>query len=157
MRGEKPRTTDLRGEPLLAVEFIVRGATQFNEPGVFMSFEETSEELAENVRSLGFDLDDLIRRKKLAMDFVRVERSEIEETGDRRPRVEIEDSLPSAEHFPEIREKSDFDGHLFPTAAIHSLSVLISRTRISGSRDAGRRTTEISIPAGQRVRKSSRG
>ena len=70
------------GKTLLAVEFIVRGATQFNEPGVFMSFEETSEELAENVRSLGFDLDDLIRRKKLAMDFVRVERSEIKETGE---------------------------------------------------------------------------
>jgi circadian clock protein KaiC len=70
------------GKTLLAVEFIVRGATEFNEPGVFMSFEETSEELARNVRSLGFDLDDLIRRKKLAMDFVRVERSEIEETGE---------------------------------------------------------------------------
>jgi len=70
------------GKTLFAVEFIVRGATQFNEPGVFMSFEETSEELAANVRSLGFDLDDLVRRKKLAMDFVRVERSEIEETGE---------------------------------------------------------------------------
>src|SRR5665811_1734429 len=70
------------GKTLLAVEFIVRGATQFNEPGVFMSFEETSDELAENVRSLGFDLDDLIRRKKLVMDFVRVERGELEETGE---------------------------------------------------------------------------
>lgn len=70
------------GKTLLAVEFIVRGAIQFNEPGVFMSFEETSEDLSKNVRSLGFDLDDLIRREKLAMDFVRVERSEIEETGE---------------------------------------------------------------------------
>ena len=70
------------GKTLLAVEFIVRGATEFDEPGVFMSFEETSEELAKNVRSLGFDLDDLVRRKKMAMDFVRVERSEIEETGE---------------------------------------------------------------------------
>jgi len=70
------------GKTLLAIEFIVRGATQFNEPGVFISFEESSEELATNVKSLGFDLDDLIRRKKLAMDFVRVERSEIEETGE---------------------------------------------------------------------------
>jgi len=70
------------GKTLLALEFIVRGAMQFNEPGVFVSFEETSEELATNVRSLGFDLDDLIRRKKLAMDFVRVERAEIEETGE---------------------------------------------------------------------------
>ncbi len=70
------------GKTLFAIEFIVRGAMEFNEPGVFVSFEETSEELAKNVRSLGFDLDDLVRRKKLAMDFVRVERSEIEETGE---------------------------------------------------------------------------
>src|SRR5512147_1266726 len=70
------------GKTLLAMEFIVRGATEFDEPGVFMSFEETSEELAKNVKSLGFDLDDLLAQKKLAMDFVRVERSEIEETGE---------------------------------------------------------------------------
>src|ERR1700716_411724 len=70
------------GKTLLALEFIVRGATLFDEPGVFVSFEEMSEELAVNVRSLGFDLDDLVKRKKLALDFVRVERSEIEETGD---------------------------------------------------------------------------
>ena len=70
------------GKTLLAMEFIVRGAMEFNEPGVFMSFEETSEELTKNVRSLGFDLDDLIRRKKLAMDFVRVERDELEVTGE---------------------------------------------------------------------------
>ncbi len=70
------------GKTLLAMEFIVRGVTQFNEPGVFLSFEETSQELVKNVRSLGFDLDKLIAQKKLAMDFVRVERSEILETGD---------------------------------------------------------------------------
>ncbi len=70
------------GKTLLAIEFIVRGITEHNEPGVFVSFEETSEELAKNVRSLGFDLDKLIAQKKLAMDFVRVERSEIEETGE---------------------------------------------------------------------------
>jgi circadian clock protein KaiC len=70
------------GKTLMAVEFIVRGATQFDEPGVFVSFEEMSEELADNVRSLGFDLDDLVKRKKLAMDYVRLERSEIEEAGD---------------------------------------------------------------------------
>ena len=64
------------------MEFLVRGATQFGEPGVFMAFEETAEELTQNVRSLGFDLDDLVARKKIALDFVRVERSEIEETGD---------------------------------------------------------------------------
>ena len=70
------------GKTLLALEFIVRGATEFDEPGVFVSFEEMSDELSANVRSLGFDLDDLMKRKKLAMDFVRVERGEIEETGD---------------------------------------------------------------------------
>src|SRR5436190_4988302 len=70
------------GKTLLAMEFLVRGATQHKEPGVFMAFEETARELAQNVRSLGFDVDDLIKRKKLLVDFVRVERSEIEETGD---------------------------------------------------------------------------
>jgi circadian clock protein KaiC len=64
------------------MEFIVRGATQYNEPGVFMAFEEIPEELSQNVRSLGFDLDQLVKSKKLALDFVRVERAEIEETGD---------------------------------------------------------------------------
>ena len=70
------------GKTLLAMEFLVRGATQFGEPGVFMAFEETGHELTQNVRSLGFDLDDLVARKKIVLDFVRVERSEIEETGD---------------------------------------------------------------------------
>jgi circadian clock protein KaiC len=70
------------GKTLLALEFIVRGATQFDEPGVFVSFEEMSDELTDNARSLGFDLDDLVKRKKLAMDYVRLERSEIEESGD---------------------------------------------------------------------------
>ncbi len=64
------------------MEFLVRGATEYNEPGVFMAFEETAPELAQNVRSLGFDLDQLVRQKKLVLDFVRVERSEIDETGD---------------------------------------------------------------------------
>ena len=70
------------GKTLLAMEFLVRGATEYNEPGVFMAFEETASELTQNVRSLGFDLDELVRRKKLAIDFVRIERSEIDETGD---------------------------------------------------------------------------
>ena len=70
------------GKTLLAMEFIVRGATEYNEPGVFMAFEETGPELAQNVRSLGFDLDRLVKQKKLVLDFVRVERSEIDETGD---------------------------------------------------------------------------
>ncbi|MGC2473379.1 MAG: circadian clock protein KaiC [Candidatus Sulfotelmatobacter sp.] len=70
------------GKTLLATEFLVRGAIQYGEPGVFMAFEETPEELTQNVRSLGFDLDKLVRQKKLVLDFVRVERNEIEETGE---------------------------------------------------------------------------
>ena len=70
------------GKTLFGIEFLVRGATQFNEPGVFMSFEETNEELIANVASLGFDLEDLIRHKKIALDHVHIERSEIEETGE---------------------------------------------------------------------------
>lgn len=64
------------------MEFLIRGATEHGEPGVFMAFEESAEELTQNVRSLGFDLDKLVRQKKMVIDFVRVERNEIEETGD---------------------------------------------------------------------------
>jgi circadian clock protein KaiC len=70
------------GKTLLAMEFLVRGATEFDEPGIFMAFEETAVELTENVRSLGFDLDALTEKRKVALDYVRVERSEIEETGE---------------------------------------------------------------------------
>ncbi|RCJ18343.1 KaiC 1 [Nostoc sp. ATCC 43529] len=70
------------GKTLMAMEFLVRGATEFNEPGVFMAFEETAEELRQNVASLGWDLAELIKEKKLAIDHIRVERSEIEETGE---------------------------------------------------------------------------
>ncbi|MBK1620367.1 circadian clock protein KaiC [Lamprobacter modestohalophilus] len=70
------------GKTLLAMEFLVRGATDFGEPGVFIAFEETAEELAQNVASLGFDLNDLVARGQLALDFVAVERSELEQTGD---------------------------------------------------------------------------
>jgi circadian clock protein KaiC len=70
------------GKTLFGMEFLVRGATQFNEPGVFMSFEETNEELTQNVASLGFDLEGLVKHKKLALDHVHIERSEIEETGE---------------------------------------------------------------------------
>src|SRR5512141_881760 len=70
------------GKTLLAMEFLVRGAAKFNEPGVFMAFEETAKDLTENVASLGFDLKDLIARKKMVLDFVYIERSEIEESGE---------------------------------------------------------------------------
>ncbi|MFL5330407.1 MAG: circadian clock protein KaiC [Gemmataceae bacterium] len=70
------------GKTLLALEFLVQGAKQFGETGVFLAFEETAEELTQNIRSLGVDLDQLVKQKKLAIDYVHVERSEIEETGD---------------------------------------------------------------------------
>jgi circadian clock protein KaiC len=70
------------GKTLMSMEFLVRGAIDYNEPGLFMAFEEPAEELAQNVASLGFDLKELIAEKKLFVDHVRVERSEIEETGE---------------------------------------------------------------------------
>jgi circadian clock protein KaiC len=70
------------GKTLFAAEFLVRGAGQFDEPGVFMSFEETDVELTANVASLGFDLAGLVRRKKIVLDHVYIERSEITETGE---------------------------------------------------------------------------
>jgi len=70
------------GKTLMAMEFLVRGATRYGEPGVLMSFEETEDELTANVASLGFDLGDLIRRKKIALDYVHIEPGEIQESGD---------------------------------------------------------------------------
>ena len=69
------------GRPFSAWSFLC-GATQFNEPGVFMSFEESAEELTKNVASLGFDLNRLTASKRLLVDYVHIERSEIEETGE---------------------------------------------------------------------------
>jgi circadian clock protein KaiC len=70
------------GKTLFALEFLIRGALEFGEPGVFMSFEESAEDLAANVRSLGFDLPALERQRKVTVDYVHIERSEIEETGE---------------------------------------------------------------------------
>ena len=70
------------GKTMLAMEFLVRGATQFGEPGVFMMFEENAAELTANVRSLGFDLEKLAAQKKIVLDHVHIDRSEIEETGE---------------------------------------------------------------------------
>lgn len=70
------------GKTLMSLEFIVRGATEFSEPGVFMAFEEKADELASNVASLGFDLNKLQDDKKLRLDHVHIDRSEIEETGE---------------------------------------------------------------------------
>jgi circadian clock protein KaiC len=70
------------GKTLFSAEFIVNGATKYNEPGVFVAFEEKTEELAVNVASLGFDIEKLIAQKKIRVDHVQIERSEIEETGE---------------------------------------------------------------------------
>ncbi|HYG64613.1 MAG TPA: circadian clock protein KaiC [Thermoanaerobaculia bacterium] len=70
------------GKTLMAMEFLVRGATGYGEPGVFVSFEERSEDLTENVLSLGFDLDELARQGKFLIEYIHVERSEIQETGE---------------------------------------------------------------------------
>lgn len=70
------------GKTLMATQFLVKGITDYNEPGVFMSFEETSKDLIQNVKSLGFDLEKLIAENKLRIDHVRIERTEIEETGE---------------------------------------------------------------------------
>jgi circadian clock protein KaiC len=70
------------GKTLLAASFLVNGAEQFGEPGVFMTFEENGEEIASDVASLGFDLPALVDEGKLFIDYVRIERSEIEETGE---------------------------------------------------------------------------
>jgi len=81
------RTTIICGGPgcgktMLGIEFLVRGALEYDEPGVLMAFEETPEDIAKNVASLGFDIQDLADRKKLFLDYISVEPSEIAETGD---------------------------------------------------------------------------
>jgi circadian clock protein KaiC len=83
----KGRTTLVCGGPgcgktILSTEFIIKGAMLFNEPGVFMAFEERQVELIENVSSMGFDLEKLIKNKKVRVDHVRIEHHEISETGE---------------------------------------------------------------------------
>jgi circadian clock protein KaiC len=70
------------GKTLFAMEFLMRGAMEYGEPGVFMSFEETPNDLAKNFISLGFDLPDMVARGLIATDHVYIERTEIEETGE---------------------------------------------------------------------------
>jgi len=70
------------GKTLLGLEFLVRGALLYNEPGVCIALEETSEELITNMASLGYDLPALVRAKRLAIDYVHIERKQIEETGE---------------------------------------------------------------------------
>lgn len=70
------------GKTLFGVEFLVKGAIEYGEPGVFVAFEETADELAKNVAALGFNLQELIQKKLLWIDYVQIERSEIAETGE---------------------------------------------------------------------------
>jgi circadian clock protein KaiC len=70
------------GKTLFAIQFLVKGITEYNEPGVFMSFEESTKDLSQNVKSLGFDLSQMIADDKLRIDHVRIEKTEIEETGE---------------------------------------------------------------------------
>ena len=70
------------GKTLLGMTFLVNGATRYDEPGVFVSFEETGKDLVENVASLGFDVQQMMAEKKLAIDHIKIDRSEIEESGD---------------------------------------------------------------------------
>ena len=69
------------GKTLFGLEFLIHGATH-GEPGVFVTFEETEDDVTKNVRSLGHDIADLVKKKRLAIEYIRVERSEIEETGE---------------------------------------------------------------------------
>src|SRR2546429_2177238 len=70
------------GKPLLAMEFLVRGTLEYDEPGVFMSFEETADDLVENAQSLGFDLRRLSARRRLLLDYVQLERDKLTESGE---------------------------------------------------------------------------
>ena len=70
------------GKSLFGVEFLIRGAQQYGEPGVLMTFEETADDIRKNVASLGFDVEKLVAQKKLYIDYVKVERGEIDENGE---------------------------------------------------------------------------
>jgi circadian clock protein KaiC len=70
------------GKTLLSMQFLMNGIASFNENGVFMSFEESGNDLTTNVSSLGFDLEKLQNEKKLVIEHVRVERAQLEETGE---------------------------------------------------------------------------
>ena len=69
------------GKTVMSMEFLVKGATKYNEPGVFMSFEETDEELASNMESLHFNLGSLIKQKKIYIEYLEVDKTQIIEAG----------------------------------------------------------------------------
>src|SRR5450631_1637525 len=67
------------GKTLLGIDFLIRGATDFNEPGVFMSFEETQDEMYKDVASLNLDLSGLVSRKKILLEHVVLKRKDVQE------------------------------------------------------------------------------
>ena len=69
------------GKTIVGIEFLMHGALEYNEPGVFVSFEETAEELTQNIASLGFDLDELTARSLISVDYIHIDRSEAEAAG----------------------------------------------------------------------------
>jgi len=70
------------GKTLLGIDFLINGATNYSEPGIFMSFEETEEELYKNVASLNLDLQGLVSHKKLLLEYVLLERRDMQDKGD---------------------------------------------------------------------------
>ena len=70
------------GKTLLGIDFLINGATNYNEPGIFMSFEETEDELYKNVASLNLDLKGLVSQKKIGLEYVLLERRDIQEKGE---------------------------------------------------------------------------
>ncbi len=70
------------GKTLAAMEFIVKGAVEYDEPGVFMSFEESGQDLAQNVTSLGWDLEKLVEQKKILLIHGQIDQKQIVEVGD---------------------------------------------------------------------------
>jgi circadian clock protein KaiC len=70
------------GKTLLGIDFLINGAIHYNEPGVFMSFEETEEELYEDVASLNLNLQKLVSQKRILLDHVLLERRDIQEKGE---------------------------------------------------------------------------
>jgi circadian clock protein KaiC len=70
------------GKTMLAMEFLARGAAEFGEPGVFLAFEETRDDLVQNFRSIGLDLEALVEQKMLVIDYLHLDQHEIHEAGD---------------------------------------------------------------------------
>jgi circadian clock protein KaiC len=70
------------GKTLFATTFLIHGARDYDEPGVFVTFEERPGDIVSNVASLGFALDKLVGDQKIAFEYVTLERSELEEAGD---------------------------------------------------------------------------